>query len=52
MMWTDDALHRLERMPPYLAPLFQDEIEQDLRARGERVVDLRRSAAAANQCAD
>ena len=37
MMWTDDALHRLERMPPYLAPLFQDEIEQDLRARGERV---------------
>ena len=38
MMWTDDALHRLERMPPYLAPLFQDEIEQDMRARGERVV--------------
>ena len=37
MMWTDDALHRLERMPPYLAPLFRDEIEQDLRARGERV---------------
>ncbi len=37
LMWTDDALHRLERMPPYLALLFQDEIEQDLRARGERV---------------
>ena len=37
LMWTDDALHRLHRMPPYLAPLFQDEIEQDLRARGERV---------------
>ena len=37
LMWTDDALHRLERMPPYLAPLFQDEIEEDLRVRGERV---------------
>jgi Proto-chlorophyllide reductase 57 kD subunit len=37
LMWTDDALHRLERMPPYLAPLFRDEVEQDLRARGERV---------------
>ena len=37
LMWTDDALHRLERMPPYVAPLFREEIEQDLRARGERV---------------
>ena len=37
MMWSDDALHRLERMPPYLAPLFREEIEQDLQARGERV---------------
>ena len=37
LMWTDDALHRLGRMPPYLAPLFRDEVEQDLRARGERV---------------
>jgi hypothetical protein len=38
LMWTDDALHRLERMPPYLAPLFRDEVEQDLRARDDRVV--------------
>jgi hypothetical protein len=38
LMWTDDALHRLERMPPYLAPLFRDDVEQDLRIRGERVV--------------
>jgi hypothetical protein len=38
LMWTDDALHRLERMPPYLAPVFRDEVEQDMRARGERVV--------------
>lgn len=38
LMWSDDALHRLERMPPYLAPLFRQEIEQDARARGERVI--------------
>ena len=37
LTWTDDALHRLERMPPYLAPLFRDEVEQDMRTRGERV---------------
>src|SRR5262245_52304631 len=37
LTWTDDALHRLERMPPYLAPLFRDEVEQHMRARGERV---------------
>lgn len=38
LMWTDDALHRLDRMPPYLAPVFRDEVEQDVRVRGERVV--------------
>ena len=38
MVWTDEALHRLERMPPYLAPLFRDAVEQDIRARDERVV--------------
>ena len=37
-MWTDDALHRLDRMPPYLAPLVRSEVEQDVRIRGERVV--------------
>jgi hypothetical protein len=37
LIWTDEALHRLERMPPYLAPLFREEVEQDVRARGERV---------------
>jgi proto-chlorophyllide reductase subunit len=38
IMWTDDALHRLERMPPYLVPFFREEVEQDIRVRGERVV--------------
>ncbi|HEY6973958.1 MAG TPA: PCP reductase family protein [Nitrospiraceae bacterium] len=38
VIWTDDALHRLDRLPPYLAPLFREEVERDVRARGERVV--------------
>jgi len=38
IMWTDDALHRLERIPPYLVPLFRQEVEEDVRARGERVI--------------
>lgn len=38
VIWTDEALHRLERMPPYLAPLVREEVEQDVRIRGERVV--------------
>ncbi len=38
VIWTDDALHRLDRLPPYMASLFRDEVEQDVRARGERVV--------------
>jgi hypothetical protein len=38
MIWTDDAIHRLDRMPPYLSPLVRGEVEQDMRVRGERVV--------------
>ncbi|HMU53614.1 MAG TPA: PCP reductase family protein [Nitrospira sp.] len=38
MMWTDEALHRLERMPPYLAALVRDDVEQCLRVGNERVV--------------
>ena len=38
IMWTDDALHRLDRMPPFLAGLVREEVEQDVRTRGERVI--------------
>ena len=38
VIWTDDALHRLDRLPPYVAPLFREEVERDVCARGERVV--------------
>ena len=38
LMWTDDAVHRLERMPPYMAPFFRAEVEEDASGRGERVI--------------
>ena len=38
LMWTDEALHRLERMPPYLGPLFKEEVDRDARGRGEWIV--------------
>ena len=38
LLWTDEALHRLERMPPYVTGLVREEVEQDIRRQGERVV--------------
>lgn len=38
LIWTDEALHRLDRMPPYVARLVREEVEQDIRRQGERVV--------------
>ena len=38
LFWTDEALHRLDRMPPYVAGLVRAEVEQDLRRQDQRVV--------------
>ena len=38
VMWTDDAIQRLDRMPPYLVPLVRSEVEQAVRVTGERVI--------------
>ena len=38
LLWTDEAMHRLDRMPPYVAGLVREEVEQDLRHQGQRVV--------------
>lgn len=38
LTWTDDALHRLERIPPYAAPFVRAEVEEHVSARGERVI--------------
>ncbi|HSA87088.1 MAG TPA: PCP reductase family protein [Nitrospira sp.] len=38
VLWTDEALHRLDRMPPYVAVLVREEVEEDVRRQGQRVV--------------
>ena len=38
LLWTDEALHRLDRMLPHVALLVREDVEQDLRSQGERVV--------------
>lgn len=38
LMWTDEALHRLDRLPPYVAILLQKDVEQDVRQRDSLVV--------------
>lgn len=40
LLWTDDALHRLDRMPPYVTALVREDVEQDVRRQGQRVVTL------------
>ncbi len=38
LMWTDEALHRLDRFLPYVATLVRGDVEQDVRQRGSSVV--------------
>jgi Proto-chlorophyllide reductase 57 kD subunit len=38
LIWTDDALHRVERMPPYMVPFYRDEVEGQAKILGERVI--------------
>ena len=40
LVWTDDARHALERMPPYVAPLVRTEVEEYAGSKGQRVVTL------------
>ncbi len=38
LLWSDEALHRLDRMPPYVAVLIKEDVEQDIRRHGQHVV--------------
>jgi Proto-chlorophyllide reductase 57 kD subunit len=40
LMWTDDARHLLDRMPPYVSPLVKHEAEEFARAKGQRVITV------------
>ncbi len=37
-MWTDEAMHRLERIPPYAAPLVRNQVEMYARRNAWRTV--------------
>ncbi|WP_447973403.1 PCP reductase family protein [Nitrospira sp. Kam-Ns4a] len=38
LLWSDDARHVLDRLPPYLAPLVQDQAERYAQSAGHRVI--------------
>ena len=38
LMWTDEARHVLDRMPPYAAPLVRHDVEEYARSKGQRVI--------------
>ena len=38
LMWSDDAKHRLARVPPYAAPALRELVEGFARARRQRVI--------------
>lgn len=38
LMWTDEARHRLDRIPPYAAPLVQEQIESYARQKQWRAI--------------
>ena len=48
LMWTDEARHVLDRMPPYVAPLVRQEAEDYARSKGQRVVSFTLLAQAQN----
>src|SRR5437870_12449610 len=48
LIWTDDARHVLERMPPYLEPMVRREVEDYAGSKGQRVITLALLAQARN----
>lgn len=38
LLWSDEARHRLERLPPYVEALVRPAVEDYLTAKGQRVV--------------
>jgi len=37
-IWTDEAGHVLERLPPYVAPLVREEVEEYAQAKGTELI--------------
>ena len=48
LMWTDEARHVLDRMPPYVAPLIRQQAEEYARDKGQTVITFTLLAQARN----
>ena len=42
LLWTDEASHLLERMPPYLQQMIRPEVEDFVRTAGDKLVTFAR----------
>jgi len=49
IMWTDEALYQIGRLPPYLAHLVRGEVETFANAQGQRILTFSRVGAARNK---
>jgi hypothetical protein len=49
MIWTDEALYQIGRLPPYLAPLVRDEVETFANGQRQRILTFSRVGTARNK---
>ena len=47
--WTDEALHVIDRLPPYIAPLYRDDVEGYAQTTGNKLVTFDFLGEAKNQ---
>ncbi len=40
LLWTDEARHELDRLPPYVAPLVRHDVEAYARSKDQRVISF------------
>lgn len=49
ILWTDEALYQLSRLPPYLAPLVRHEVEIFANAQQQKILTFSRVSTARNK---
>ncbi|MBA3613352.1 MAG: PCP reductase family protein [Nitrospirales bacterium] len=49
VVWTDEALYQMSRLPPYLVPLVHEEVEGFVSSREQRIVTVARVGSARNK---
>jgi hypothetical protein len=49
VLWTDEALYQMSRLPPYLGSLVYEEVEEFVSSREQRIVTVARVGSARNK---